>query len=125
MDQIKIGRFIAESRKKQNLTQMQLAEELGITDRAVSKWENGKSMPDSSIMLDLCGLLKISVNDLLNGEVVIMENYNEKTEQLLLEMVKQKEENDKRLLSLEILIGIFFCYNINWSGICSKIPEHP
>ena len=107
MDQIKIGRFIAECRKKQNLTQMQLAEYLGITDRAVSKWENGKSMPDSSIMLDLCGLLKISVNDLLNGEVVIMENYNEKTEQLLLEMVKQKEENDKRLLSLEILIGIF------------------
>ena len=90
MDQIKIGRFIAECRKKQNLTQMQLAEELEITDRAVSKWENGKSMPDSSIMLDLCGLLKISVNDLLNGEVVIMENYNEKTEQLLLEMVKQK-----------------------------------
>ena len=107
MDQIKIGRFIAECRKKQNLTQMQLAEELEITDRAVSKWENGKSMPDSSIMLDLCRLLKISVNDLLNGEVVIMENYNEKTEQLLLEMVKQKEENDKRLLSLEILIGIF------------------
>ena len=91
MDQIKIGRFIAECRKKQNLTQMQLAEELEITDRAVSKWENGKSMPDSSIMLDLCRLLKISVNDLLNGEVVIMENYNEKTEQLLLEMVKQKE----------------------------------
>lgn len=107
MDQIKIGRFIAECRKKQNLTQMQLAEELEITDRAVSKWENGKSMPDSSIMLDLCRLLKISVNDLLNGEVVIMENYNEKTEQLLLEMVKQKEENDKRLFSLEILIGIF------------------
>ena len=74
MDQIKIGRFIAECRKKQNLTQMQLAEELEITDRAVSKWENGKSMPDSSIMLDLCRLLKISINDLLNGEVVIMEN---------------------------------------------------
>ena len=54
MDQIKIGKFIAESRKKNNLTQMQLAEKLNITDRAISKWENGKAMPDSSIMLDLC-----------------------------------------------------------------------
>lgn len=106
MDQVKIGRFIAECRKKNNLTQMQLAEKLNITDRAVSKWENGKSMPDSSIMLELCALLNINVNDLLNGEVVTMDNYNEKSEKLLLEMAKQKEEADKRLLSLEILIGM-------------------
>ena len=64
MDQIKIGRFIAERRKKKNLTQMQLAEKLGITDRAVSKWENGKGMPDSSLMLDLCSELDITVNEL-------------------------------------------------------------
>lgn len=106
MDQIKIGKFIAECRKKNNLTQAQLAEKLNITDRAISKWENGKSMPDSAIMLELCEILKISVNDLLNGEVVSMENYKEKTEQLILEMSKQKEEKDKQLLSLEILIGI-------------------
>lgn len=106
MNQIKIGRFIAECRKKNNLTQMQLAERLGITDRAVSKWENGKSMPDSSLMLDLCKELKITVNDLLSGEVVTMNDYNEKLEQNLLEMVKQKEEADKRLLSLEIFIGV-------------------
>lgn len=67
MDQIKIGRFIAECRKKKNLTQMQLAEKLNITDRAISKWENGKGMPDSSIMLDLCKELQISVNELLSG----------------------------------------------------------
>ncbi len=108
MDQVKIGKFIAKCRKTQNLTQMQLAEKLGITDRAISKWENGKAMPDSSIMLELCGLLKITVNDLLSGEVVVMENYNEKTEQNLLEMVKQKEQADKRLLSLEIFIGVLF-----------------
>jgi len=107
MDQVKIGKFIAACRKKNRLTQMQLAEKLNITDRAVSKWENGKAMPDSSIMLDLCRILKISVNDLLNGEVIIMEDYKEKSEQLLLEMKKQKEEADKRLLALEILIGIF------------------
>ena len=70
MDQIKIGKFIAEQRKKNNLTQMQLAERLNITDRAISKWENGKAMPDSSIMLDLCNELKISVNELLSGEVI-------------------------------------------------------
>lgn len=65
MDQIKIGRFIAEKRKEQKMTQVQLAEKLGITDRAVSKWETGKSLPDASIMLELCGLLGITVNDLL------------------------------------------------------------
>ena len=66
MNQIKIGKFIAECRKKQNLTQSQLAEKLGITDRAISKWENGRAMPDSSLMLDLCSILNISVNDLLS-----------------------------------------------------------
>ncbi len=106
MNQIKIGRFIAERRKEQKLTQMQLAEKLGITDRAVSKWETGKSLPDASVMLELCGLLKITVNDLLSGEVVSMNNYNEKSEKNLLEMIKQKEQADKRLLSLEIVIGL-------------------
>ncbi|MBQ9162984.1 MAG: helix-turn-helix transcriptional regulator [Clostridia bacterium] len=109
MDQIKIGKFIAECRRKNNLTQAQLAEKLNITDRAVSKWENGKAMPDSSIMLELCDILKITVNDLLCGEVVTMNDniYNEKMEKNLLEMVKQKEEADKKLLELEILIGTF------------------
>ena len=106
MNQIKIGRFIAERRKEQKLTQIQLAEKLGITDRAVSTWETGKSLPDASIMLELCGLLKITVNDLLSGEVVSMNNYNEKSEKNLLEMIKQKEQADKRLLSLEIVIGL-------------------
>ena len=107
MDQVKIGSFISERRKAAGLTQAQLAERLNITDRAVSKWENGKSMPDSSIMLELCSELHITVNDLLSGEVVTMDKHNEKTEKLLIEMAKQKEDSDKRLLSLEILIGIF------------------
>ncbi len=106
MDQIKTGKFIAHCRKNKNLTQMQLAEKLGITDRAVSKWETGKSMPDSSIMLDLCNVLEITVNDLLCGEVVTMSNYNEKLERNLLEMVKEKEKADKQLLSMEIFIGV-------------------
>ena len=106
MDQIKIGKFIATCRKKENLTQMQLAEKLNITDRAVSKWETGKAMPDSSIMLDLCDVLGISVNDLLCGEVVAMDNYNKELENNLLDMIKQKEQADKRLLSVEVFIGI-------------------
>jgi len=106
MDQTKIGKFIAECRKNKGLTQMQLAEKLNITDRAVSKWENGKSMPDTSIMLELCDILGISVNDLLSGEIITMDNYKEKSEKLLLEIAKQKQEADKRLLLMETLAGI-------------------
>ena len=106
MDQIKIGKFIASKRKEQKMTQVQLAEKLGITDRAVSKWETGKSLPDASIMLQLCGDLKITVNDLLIGEVVSMENYNERTEKNLIEVIRQKEDADKRLLTIEIVIGL-------------------
>ena len=106
MDQIKIGKFIKECRNKNNLTQMQLAEKLGITDRAISKWENGRAMPDSAIMLDLCKELGITVNDLLSGEVVSMNNYNENSEKIILEMVKEKEKNDKLLLRCEILMGV-------------------
>ena len=106
MDQVKIGKFIADCRKKTNLTQMQLAEKLNITDRAISKWETGKSLPDSSIMLELCDILGISVNDLLCGEIVTMANYNKELENNLLEIIKQKEQADKRLLSIEVFIGI-------------------
>ena len=106
MDQIKIGIFIAERRKAVGLTHMQLAEKLCVSDRAVSKWENGKAMPDSSIMLQLCSLLNITVNDLLNGEMVTVENYNEEMEKKLVEIVRQKEESDKRLLNVEVVIGL-------------------
>lgn len=106
MDQEKIGEFISEKRKEKGLTQAELAEKLGITDRAVSKWERGKSLPDASIMLELCSILGITVNDLLSGEVVSMENYGKENEKNLIEMVKLKEASDKRLLSLEIVIGV-------------------
>ena len=71
MDQIKIGKFIASRRKEQGMTQAALAEKLGISDKAVSKWETGKSMPDSGIMLDLCEILEITVNELLSGEKIM------------------------------------------------------
>ena len=99
MDQLKIGKFISECRKNVKLTQMQLAEKLGITDKAVSKWERGIAMPDSSIMLELCEILGISVNELLNGERVTMENKQEKNEQILLEMAKEIERKNKTIWS--------------------------
>ena len=95
MDSVKIGKFIAERRRAENLTQAQLAEKLNITDRAVSKWENGRAMPDTSIMLELCDILKITVNDLLSGEKISMENNDQKNEQLLLEMAKELETKNK------------------------------
>ena len=98
MNQIKIGKFISECRKQKNLTQMQLSEKLGITDKAVSKWERGIAMPDSSIMLELCDILNISVNELLSGEKISMEN-NQKNEQLLLDMAKELERKNKTIWS--------------------------
>lgn len=105
MEQVKIGKFIASKRKEQGLTQLQLAEKLGITDRAVSKWETGKSLPDASLMPELCKLLKITINDLLCGEVVSVENYNEKAEKALLEMVKKEEMQNNKLMMYENVIG--------------------
>lgn len=105
MEQVKIGKFIASKRKEQGLTQLQLAEKLGITDRAVSKWETGKSLPDASLMPELCKFLKITINDLLCGEVVSVENYNEKAEKALLEMVKKEEMQNKKLMMYENVIG--------------------
>ena len=98
MDQIKIGKFIAECRKKQNLTQAQLAEKLDITDRAISKWETGKAMPDSDIMLDLCDILGIKVNDLLCGEMIEIEHKDEQLNELIFQMAKNEERYHKRLL---------------------------
>ena len=99
MDQIKIGRFIAACRKRANLTQLQLADRLDITDKAISKWERGITMPDTSIMLALCDILGISVNELLSGEKINMENSNQKNEQLLLDMAKELEKKNKTIWS--------------------------
>ena len=92
MDQIKIGKFITECRKKKNLTQAQLAENLNITDRAISKWETGKSMPDFDIMLKLCEILEISVNELLCGEMINMEQKDEQLNELIFRWQKMRKD---------------------------------
>lgn len=106
MEQIKIGKFIASCRKEQGMTQAVLAEKLGISDRAVSKWETGKSMPDSGIMLELCELLKINVNELLSGEHITMEDYNAKSEEVILGLKSENEKYAKRLLRSEAYIVV-------------------
>ena len=105
MDQIKIGKFIASCRKEQGMTQAVLAEKLGISDRAISKWETGKSMPDSGIMLELCELLKINVNELLSGEKIMEDSYDKRAEENLLAMKREMEEKNRQLLRAEYWIA--------------------
>ena len=90
MDQIKIGTFISFLRKEQNLTQRELAERLGVTDRAVSKWENGRGMPDISLMRALCEQLGISINELLSGERLDPPTYREKAEENITALMQKK-----------------------------------
>ena len=99
MDLIKIGKFIADCRKEKKITQEQLAEKLYITDRAVSKWERGLSLPDADKMLDLCNILDINVNELLNGEKINMKDYEKKTDELLVELAKQEEIKNKKMIT--------------------------
>lgn len=119
MDQVKIGAFIASQRKEKDLTQAILAERLGITDRAVSKWERGKGLPDVSIMTALCDILGITVNELLSGERFNVENNQQKNEQLLLELTKELEQKNKTIWGamwaimivsmIALLVGLFAC----------------
>ena len=87
MNQAAIGVFIAECRKAKGLTQNQLAEKLGITDKAVSKWETGKSMPDISLFMPLCSLLGITLNELMLGEYISEEHWKEKSNQVLFDVL--------------------------------------
>jgi len=104
MDQIKIGKFISEQRKLKNLTQNELSEKLGITDRAISKWERGICLPDAGLMLDLCKLLEITVNELLTGEKITMEKNTEFLDTNLIELAKKNENANKMLLQTERII---------------------
>ena len=121
MKQTQIGEFIAKCRREKELTQAQLAEKLNITDRAVSKWETGKSMPDSAIMLELCGILGITVNELLSGEKVSMEsveNYQKKAEENLIELKKRDENNLSKNMVVSIIFSAVFLIGIAVCAIC-------
>lgn len=112
MNQEKIGKFIAKCRKDQGITQAQLADKLGITYKSVSKWESGKGLPDASRMIDLCNILKITVNDLLSGEKVEEKNYVKQVDDNLVELQKQKEAVDTSVkISYLCIVLILFIYN--------------
>lgn len=105
MDQNKTGKFIAQARRAQNLTQRQLADKLAISDKTVSKWECGKGLPEVSLMLPLCEILQIGVNDLLSGEKLAAENYRKKAEENLMNLMQENAENKERMI-LSIICGV-------------------
>ena len=111
MNQDKIGKFIAENRKVKKITQSELAEKLGVTDRSISNWENGKNMPDLSLFKPLCDILGITINELMSGENINEQEYNQKLEENLINTIdyigkKNVESNDKKSIFL-LIIGIF------------------
>lgn len=105
MDQSKTGKFIAQERRAQNLTQRQLADKLAISDKTVSKWECGKGLPEVSLMLPLCEILQITVNDLLSGEKVAEGDYQKKAEENMMDLIRKNAENKERM-TLSIICGV-------------------
>lgn len=116
MDQIKIGKFILNCRKEKGLTQEQLAEKLGVTSKSISRWENGNTMPDYSLLKDLCNELDINVNELLSGEKIKGNDYMNKSEENLIKLRKQIDQRKKVLTIISYvfiaIIIIVFILNI-------------
>jgi transcriptional regulator with XRE-family HTH domain len=107
MNQEKIGKFIAKMRKEKNLTQAELAEELGVSDRSISNWENGKNMPDLSLFKPLCNKLDITLNDFLTGEKVNTKDYQEKLEENIINTIdytNKKIENKNNFIGLILIV---------------------
>lgn len=98
IDKKKFGAFVAVLRKEKGITQKELSEQLCISDKAVSKWETGKGLPEVSLMLPLCASLGITVNDLLSGERVSGTNYQKKAEENMMDLMKENEENRRRMI---------------------------
>lgn len=124
MDQIKIGRFIAKARKSQNITQKQVAEALSISDKTVSKWERGRGLPEVSLMLPLCEVLHISVNELLTGERVSESEYRKKAEENMMNLMQENEENKKRI-ALSVICGVITMIAVIALLVLSAYVEMP
>ncbi len=121
MNQDKIGKFIEERRKEKNMTQEQLAEKMGVTDKTISRWENGKTMPDYSLLKDLCNELDISVNEFLSGEKIENGKYINCAEENLIILTKQIEKRKKILKIIQrillISVCVLFVFNIIFNSI--------
>ena len=114
MNQEKIGKFIAEKRKSKNLTQEEFAEKLGVSSKSVSRWENGKCMPDLSLLIPISKELDISINELMSGEILSQEEYLEKSEENIVKVVdnvkKLEKKKKKLLILLSITLVLIFLY---------------
>ncbi len=110
MDYNKIGQFIASERKLKNLTQSQLAEKISVSEKTLSKWENGRGVPDTETLPKLCGTLDITINELLSGERISSENYVKTAEERLLDLQKKKENVEKFLLNTEVVFGVVMTF---------------
>ena len=107
MDLIKIGKYIAEKRKALGLTQKQLAEKLNMSDKSVSKWERGICLPDVSIYMELCSILRISINEFLAGEDIGAENVIEKSDSNLIQITKESKKKQKNLKTILAVVTVF------------------
>jgi transcriptional regulator with XRE-family HTH domain len=128
VNQEKIGKFIANLRKEKNMTQQELAKKLGVTDRAISKWENGRGLPDYSLLQDLCDTLSISINELFSGEKISKEDYKTKAEENMSKLINDNYSEKKKInwiiaisvavvyLSISILFDIWAYSWIIWVG---------
>ena len=106
MDQIKIGKFIADERKRKGYTQKQLSEKLEISDKTISKWERGNGFPEVSLLLPLCNELEITVNELLSGERVSEEDYLKKSEENMVNLVREALESKKKIVLSAMVAGL-------------------
>ena len=104
MDQIRIGKFIAKLRNEKNMTQQELAYKIGVTDRAISKWENGRGLPDISLIQPLCKELDITINELLSGEKIKKEEYQKKSEDNIINTLDYSKKRIKRIKIITIFI---------------------
>lgn len=109
MDQERIGRFITECRKEKKLTQSELADKLGITDKAISKWENGRCMPDISLLKELCSILGVSINELLSGE----RNPKNSSDEIIIDSLEVNEKQFKKISQGSMLLGCSIAFNIS------------
>lgn len=133
MEQLRIGQFMKELRTEKGMTQAVLAEQLNVSDKTVSKWENGKSMPEPALMLPLCEIFSISVSELLNGQRIAPEEYHSKTEETMMKLVKEKENSKKKqyngLIGVIVLMIIFILSakvilpQADWIGIFVDIID--
>lgn len=116
LDQKKTGQFILEMRKEKGLTQKQLADLIGVGDKAVSRWETGRGMPDTSIMPELCKTLSINVNELLAGERLSTDTYSGKAEEHMVELIRNSEQEKKssRSAAIGTIVGIVLFLLFLW-----------